>query len=464
MSSRVFGRISRLSRRELLAGTGVGVALAPFVPLLARAADPAPPKRLLFLYSSNGTVYERWKPSMAADGLVLSDILQPLASYRDKLLVVGGLEYKAELEKGMKGHSHEGGITCSLTGTPSVKVGSSADDVLASGPSVDQLIAQRLDYRTALFGLQVDQYNDSICSTSYAAARQPLKPNNDPYAVFQDLFGSFTPPGGSVDPKLAQLNADRQSVIDLVRADLQALKPKLGATEQAKLDAHLTGIRELEKALSGNAGASALDSCKKVEPAQELELYQNDNIPGLGAFAMDTVVSALACDLIRGATIQFGRAGANHRFTWLGEAFNRNPAYVPGKDETEGIHSFAHDELTPATREGLVEIHRWYAGQMKALMDRLAAIPEGAGSMLDNTLVVWFNELGKGGSHRIDETPWVLGGNLAGHFKTNQFLDFPGEAHNRLLLNLVHGMGLDDEVTFGDPDFCTAGPLPGLTA
>ncbi len=457
-------RISRLSRRQLLASTGAGLALAPFVPLLARGADPLAPKRLLFLYSSNGTVYERWKPSMAADGLLLSDVLQPLAPYRDKLLVVGGLEYKAELEKGVKGHSHEGGIICSLTGTPSVKVGNNPDDVLASGPSVDQLIAQRLDYRTALCGLQVDQYNDFICSTSYAAARQPLKPNNDPYAVFTDLFGSFTPAGTTLDPKLAQLKADRQSVIDLVRGDLNALKPKLGASEQAKLDAHLTGLRELEKSLDQNGGATALDSCQKVEPNGPLGLYENDNIPQLGSIAMDTVVSAMACDLIRGATIQFGRAGANHRFTWLGEAFNRNPAYVAGKDETEGIHSFAHDELTPATREGLVEIHRWYAGQMKALMDRLAAIPEGAGTMLDNTLLVWFNEIGKGGSHRIDETPWVLGGNLAGHFKTNQFLDFPGEPHNRLLLNLIHGMGLTDETSFGDPDFCTGGPLPGLTS
>jgi len=174
---------------------------------------------------------------------------------------------------------------------------------------------------------------------------------------------------------------------------------------------------------------------------------------------MDLVVGAMSCDLIRGATIQFGRAGANHRLAWLGEAFGRNP----GNDGTEGIHSFAHDELTPSTRNGLVQIHAWYAGEMKALMDRLAAIPEGTGTMLDNTLVVWFNELGKGGSHELTETPWVLGGNLGGHFKTNQFLDFPDAPHNRLLLNLVHGMGLSNETSFGDKDFCS-GPLAGLTA
>ncbi len=456
-------RVSRLSRRQLLMACGGGLALAPFLPLLARAAEPAPPKRLIFLYSSNGTVYERWKPTNGVNGLVLSDILKPLEAHRERLLVVGGLDYKAELEKGVKGNSHEGGIACALTGAPTVQVGANKDDVLASGPSVDQFIAQQLDYRTALFGLQVDEYTDTICSTSYAAAKQPLKPNNDPYAVFQDLFGSFMPPGSGVDPKLTLLNADRQSVIDLVRSDLQSLKTKLGAGEQAKLDAHLTGIRELEKSLSGKAGANSLDSCKKTGLGAHLGLYENDNIPNLGSAAMDIVVDAMACDLIRGATIQFGRAGANHRFTWLGDAFNRNPAYVPGKDETQGIHSFAHDELTPSTRDGLVQIHAWYASQMKALMDRLAAVPEGAGSMLDNTLVVWFNELGKGGSHEIKETPWVLGGNLGGHFKTNQFLDFPGQPHNRLLLNIVHGMGLDTETTFGDRDFCP-GPLTSLTA
>ncbi len=464
MSAPASNRVSGLSRRQLLAGTGAGLVLLPFVPLLARGQAASPPKRLIFLYSSNGTVYERWKPSMDASGLVLSDILQPLAEHRERLLVVGGLDYAAEIEKGAKGHSHEGGIACSLTGAPSAVVGSNKDEVLATGPSIDQLVAQRLDYRTALFGVQVDEYTDTICSTSYAASKQPLKPNNDPYAIFKDLFGSFVPPGSSVDPKLAQLNLDRQSVIDIVRGDLNALKSKLGSNEQAKLDAHLTGLRDLEKSLAGKPGASALDSCKKAATGTELELYENDNIPALGSLAADVVVDAMACDLIRGATIQFGRAGANHRLTWLGDEFNRNPAYVPGKDETEGIHSFAHDELTPATRDGLVVIHRWYASQMKAIMDRLAAVPEGTGTMLDNTLVVWFNELGKGGSHQIKETPWVMGGNLGGHFKTNQFLDFPGEPHNRLLLSLAHGMGLADLQSFGDPDFCQGGALPGLTA
>lgn len=452
-------RVSSLSRRQLLATCGGGLLLAPFVPLLARGAEAAPAKRLIFLYSSNGTVYERWKPTMAAGGLVLSDILKPLEAYRERLLVVGGLAYKAELEKGAVGNSHSGGISCSLTGTPTVRVGTQFDDVLATGQSVDQFIAQKLDYRTALFGLQVDQFNDGLSSTSYAAPKQPLKPNNDPYAVFQDLFGSFKPPSAMADPKLTLQNADRQSVIDFVRSDLQSLKTKLGANEQAKLDAHLTGIRELEKSLSGNSSKSALESCKKPTLGTHLDVNQNDNLPGLASTAMDIVVEAMSCDLIRGATIQFGRAGANHRLNWLGDAFGRSPA----NDGTEGIHSFAHDELTASTRNGLVQMHAWYAGQMKALMDRLAAIPEGTGTMLDNTLVVWFNELGKGGSHELTETPWVLGGNLGGHFKTNQFLDFPGQPHNRLLLNLVHGMGLSNETSFGDKDFCS-GPLTGLTA
>lgn len=455
-------RVSRLSRRQLLGSTAAGLALAPFVPLLARGAEAAPPKRMIFLYSSNGTVYERWKPSMGPNGLVLSDILEPLSAHKERLLVVGGLDYKAELEKGLKGNSHEGGICTSLTGAPTVSVGAGKDEVLASGPSVDQFVAKRLDYRTVQLGMQVDEYTDTICSTSYAGPQQPLKPNNDPYAVFKDLFGGFTPPGSAVDPTLALKNADRQSVIDLVRGDLEALKKNLGQSEQAKLDAHLTGLRELEKGLTGKPGASSVDSCKTTAVGPSLDVYGNDNIPALGSLAVDIVVDAMACDLIRGATIQFGRAGANHRFTWLGDAFENNPAYVPGKDETEGIHSFAHDEDTPSSRDGLVQMHRWYAGQMKALMDRLANIPEGAGSMLDNTLVVWFNELGKGGSHSISETPWVLGGNVGGYFKTNQFLDFPGEPHNRLLLSLVHGMGLGDEKSFGDPDFCVGGALPGL--
>ena len=93
---------------------------------------------------------------------------------------------------------------------------------------------------------------------------------------------------------------------------------------------------------------------------------------------------------------------------------------------------------------------------------KLDAIPERGGTMLDNTVVVWFNELGSGGTHTHENTPWVIAGNTRGLFKTGQLVSFPNEPHNRLLMTLSHAMGVE-ETAFGDPDFCKGGPLTGVT-
>jgi hypothetical protein len=110
----------------------------------------------------------------------------------------------------------------------------------------------------------------------------------------------------------------------------------------------------------------------------------------------------------------------------------------------------------------LVKIHTWYASQLAYFLDKLEAIPERGGTMLDNTVVVWFNELGSGGTHTHENTPWVIAGNTRGLFKTGQLVSFPNEPHNRLLMTLSHAMGVE-EAAFGDPDFCKGGPLTGVT-
>ena len=121
---------------------------------------------------------------------------------------------------------------------------------------------------------------------------------------------------------------------------------------------------------------------------------------------------ALDCDLTRVGTIQYGRAGATHQLTWLGDEFEVD-AHIAG-DGTIGIHGLAHNEADPAARANLTICHRWYAGEMAYLLDKLEAIPEGDGTMLDHTLVVWMNEMGTGGTHGLERTPWVLAGNVDG--------------------------------------------------
>jgi hypothetical protein len=227
------------------------------------------------------------------------------------------------------------------------------------------------------------------------------------------------------------------------------------------MDAHLEAVRALDHSLTTGAGVTSEHACRRPDLGPPLDVWKNDDIPAIARLQMDLVAMALACDLTRVATIQFGNAGASHRFTWLGREFVTDPA-LPATCQARGFHALAHREADPVSRAKLVAINTWYARQFAYLLEKLASIPEAGGSVLDHTAVVWLNELGEGGTHGHQRTPWVIGGSAGGFFKTGQVVSFPGEPHNRLLLTLCHAMGVATDV-FGDPDYCRAGPLGGVT-
>ena len=129
-------------------------------------------------------------------------------------------------------------------------------------------------------------------------------------------------------------------------------------------------------------------------------------------------------------------------------------------------HDMSHEpDSNASARENLIRINTWYAEQYAYLLDRLAAVPEGEGSMLDNTVVLWVNELGKGNSHTLRDMPFVMGGNVANadgtpHFRTGRWLTYGDQPHNDLFVSLANAYGIETSV-FGDRGYCN-GPLPGL--
>lgn len=459
--------VPRLARRDLLRALGLGAASLPFVPLLeAQAATGPAPKRIVFLFSSNGTIHESWLPKTNGRQLVLSPILAPLEAFKSKLLVVDGLSHKVILEKSNRS-GHTAGMNTALTGRTNKLVDLTQPlNSLATGISVDQHIAAHIGDKTKLrsleLGVQVETYTKSFAALSYSGPEAPMLPENSPYRAFDRLFRDFAVPGVSETPEAKETLADRQRVLEAVSVDLEAARGRLPQADRVKMEGHLESIRGIQHSLTTGVGAASGNTCAKPDLGKPLEIWKNDNIPALGRLQMDLLVMAMACDLTRVGTVQFGRSGAGHRFNWLGPEYAKDPLLGPVCKAT-GLHALAHHDKYPITRGKLVRIHTWYAEQMAYLLGRLAAVPERGGTMLDNTLVVWVNELGTGGDHGHERTPWVIGGNAGRFFKTGQLASFPGEPHNRLLVSLCQAMGVPTE-SFGDPDYCAKGGLTGVTA
>jgi hypothetical protein len=173
---------------------------------------------------------------------------------------------------------------------------------------------------------------------------------------------------------------------------------------------------------------------------------ENDNLPKISKMQIDLMVNAFASDFARLATLQYTNSVGGARMKWLGI--------------TEGHHELSHEPDSNAkAMEKLTKINTWFCEQLAYLAKRLAETPEpgGPGTLLDNTVIVWTNELGKGSSHTLDNIPFVMVGNGL-DFKTGRSLKFQKAPHNRLLLSLAHGFGHRIE-RFGNPNFCGGGPL-----
>jgi hypothetical protein len=454
---------TRLDRRQFLRAMGAAASTVPFVPLLDAHAASAPPKRIVFFFSSNGTIHESWLPKMVGNKLELSPILSPLEKLKSKLLVIDGLSHKVIIEKSDRG-GHSAGMNTALTGRNN-KIVDPAQPLhsLATGISLDQYLAAKIGGKTKLrsieCGIQVEPYYKAFASLSYRDPLSPIMPENSPYRVFDRLFRSAADSSGPDNAATQESLEDRQRVLESASKELEVLRKRLPADDRVKMDAHIEAVREVGHSLTTGAGIASGRACQKLDLGPPIDIEKNSNIPALAKMHMDLLAMALACDLTRVATIQFGKAGANHRFTWLGPEFATDPL-LNSFCQARGFHALAHRETDPESRAKIVRINTWYAEQFAYFLQKLASIPEAGGSVLDQTVVVWVNELGSGGTHSHEKVPWVLAGNAGGFLKTGQLLSYQGEPHNRLLLTLCHALGVATD-SFGDPDYCKAGSLSG---
>lgn len=434
------------SRRRLLGGLGAATVLTPFLPMLegeGRAAEGDFPKRLILLFSANGTLRENWIPNGGETDFTLGPILSPLETYKDKMIILDGLRV---IRQG-PGDGHQMGMGCMWTGNRLLEGGEFAGGDGGSagwggGISVDQAVANAVGnetpYKSLEFGVQTG--GATVWSRmSYAGSNSPIAPEDSPQAQFDRLFADL----GVDTAELDKLKAERRSVIDLVKSDLEGLQNKYGGNDKLKVDAHLNAIREIEK-----RNDLATPVCEQPMQDYGIDPFANDNFPDVSHQMIDQMVMSLACDLTRVASLQWSRSVSNVRFNWLGIG--------------EGHHDISHyGDSDQNMVDWITQINTWYAEEVKYLLDRMSSIQEGDGTLLDNSIVVWGNELSRGNSHGNHPVPFAIFGGGAGTLQTGRYLTYDDVAHNRFLVSLCQAMGLDTQ-TFGDNDPGSGG-LPGLT-
>jgi hypothetical protein len=433
------------TRREFLRHMGLGAAAFPFIcnlPSLGFENSQGRKQRLVVIFSPNGVVQKNFWPDETGADFAFKESLTPLEAFRDRTLILKGVCDKVRGD----GDSHMRGMGCLLTGVElfpgNIQGGSHTPAGWASGISIDQEIknflqsnpATRTRFGSLEFGVMVPDRADTWTRMVYAGANKPIAPIDDPYQMFAKLYGQV------------KEQEDLKSILDDLQDDLRKVGSLVSKQDRQLLEEHATFVREMEQELR-TSKEDVGHAVPELDPGVKTE---NDNIPRISKMQIDLMVNSFAADFARVATLQFTNSVGQARMRWL--------------DIQEGHHDLSHEpDSAEEAQEKLTKINKWYCEQVAYLVQKLAETPEpgGEGTMLDNTLVIWTNELGKGNSHTLNDIPFVLVGNGL-DFNMGRSLQYRRVAHNRLLLSLAHGFGHHID-RFGNPDFCGDGPLSDLT-
>jgi hypothetical protein len=452
----------RLTRRTFLRGLGGASIALPFLsaglPGIARAetdnrSNGQYPKRLIVFFHPNGVIPRFWWPNRTGDGdgdFELHGSLEPLQRHKDRLLFLKGLDMDS-VQAG-PGGPHQQGMGGVLTGRPLQEgemVGN--DGSLAgwgSGISIDQAVAEQVGRSTPFKSLQLgvrgDAHGGSRVRTrlSYAGPGEPLAPQNNPRKVFEQLFSDLETDSGAHD----EIQRKRASVLDTVKSQFDRLEQKVGPRDREKLQRHLAKVRDLERRLQQTGGG---EKCQVAERPADRDPDNESTMPEIARAQLDLAVMALSCDLTRVVNLQISNSVNHIRYPWLDSMGDGHALSHAGPSNTDAKRQWKKRD-------------KWHAEQFAYLLDELDDIPEGDGTMLDNTLLLWVQEISKGNTHSHEDMPFVLAGNVADQFRTGRFVEYEdAKYHNDLLATIGKAFGLESD-TFGDKRFSN-GPLSSLT-
>jgi hypothetical protein len=403
-----------LNRRTLLKGLGAAVALPTLDAMLnshgTAYADGAPmPKRFATFFFGNGVILSRWRPAATGPNWALTEELAPLVNVKSYVNVVS--DYKIKIPNLRGHHTGAAGI---LSGYPFIALppGGAPYNSKFGGPSVDQVAADAIGATTTFPSIQLAVSKrltrgegPTLQFISHRGPDSPLPQEFNPAALFSRLFAAFAPQDPA-DPR----DRLRASVLDAVKDDTRRLQAKLGASDRARLDAHLASISEVRSRILALPPVLT-SSCVLPDPPTEdnHDIGGIEQLESVSRVMSDLLTLAWACDLTRVASFQFSGSVGSTVYSAIGQ--------------TDGEHSLTHD----ASRQNDVHAAVVYVmNRFAYLLEKLKASQEGTGNLLDNSCILFSSDVCEGLVHSITDYPILVCGRAGG------FLKFPGIHHRSM--------------------------------
>jgi hypothetical protein len=412
-----------IPRRTFVRGLGVGVALPlidAMVPALTQAAQTAakPQLRMGFVYIPHGVIMREWTPAAAGADFELTPILKPLEPFRQSLVVVSNLT-RADANS-----NHAVSAVCWLTGTPPKRT--DGPDFRAA-VSVDQIIAKHIGQDTTFPSIEVATEDFSglvgACDPGYSCAYMntlnwqtpttPLPMEINPRVVFERLFGG----GATSDQRLVRMRTDR-SLLDFVADDLRLLQRDLGQGDRRKLDEYFANVREIERRIQRAEQVARSQPNLPAAPVGVPEAYV-DHV----SLLFDLLALALQTDQTRVFTFMMAREVSQRTYPEIGV--------------TEPHHSISHHANRPAAIAGHAKLNAYHLSMVARFLERLRTTPDGDGSLLDHSLILYGSGMSDGNGHTGSPLPHVMIGGAGGRVKGNRHIVMP---ENTPMANLLLAM------------------------
>ncbi|QDT09292.1 DUF1552 domain-containing protein [Planctomycetes bacterium K23_9] len=429
------------TRRQFLRGTGAALGI-PFLPSLAAASGETPPKpplRTAFVYFPNGVWEKDWVPNQTGADYELSPSLAPLKSVKDDFSVLSGLDKK----NSHGGDGHYAKTANFLTGMPVAKT--TGKDISSGGVSADQLIAQHFADQTPIPSLElgtepvISGIDSNVGYTrlygshiSWQTATRPMAKEINPRVVYDRLFGQRN-----------KENADKaksyRNLLDFVMEDARDIRKRLGRDDQFKMDEYLDSVRSVEKQIE----FASSNQPRSWQPSESEKALAN-LAPGIPSefpqhidLMLDLIILAFRTDSTRVASFMFANDVSGRNFSFL--------------DGVKGSHhELSHHENNEKKIAQYQKINQWHVARFARMLEKMKAITEGDGTLLDNSMVMFGSSFSDGNRHDPDNLPILLAGKAGGAIKSGQHLAAEGQVP---LCNLYQSMlkanGIELE-SFGD--------------